>query len=193
MSLRLGFSLLVALFLSPSLWAAECAGVNYPDKDSEFGIELKLNGLGLREATVFAVDVYVAALYVEKKSLDGSAIINSEGPKKLILKFVREVPKKDISDAWSEGFRKTTGSNIEKLRTRITELNGWMDDMRIGSVITFIIQDSPLSSQLDVEINGNRKGTIKGRDFVRPFLSIWLGKEPPNPGLKAGLLGGSCG
>ena len=193
MSLRLGFSLLVALFLSPSLWAAECAGVSYPDKDSEFGIELKLNGLGLREATVFAVDVYVAGLYVEKKSMDGGAIINSEGPKKLILKFVREVPKKDISDAWSEGFSKTTGGNIEKLRTRITELNSWMDDMRIGSVLTFAIQDSPLLSQLNVEIDGNRKGTIKGRDFVRPFLSIWLGKEPPNPGLKTGLLGGGCG
>ena len=68
-----------------------------------------------------------------------------------------------------------------------------MDDMRIGSVLTFAIQDSPLLSQINVEIDGNRKGTIKGRDFVRPFLSIWLGKEPPNPGLKVGLLGGGCG
>ena len=193
MSLRLGFSFLVALFLSPSLWAADCAGVSYPEKDSEFGIELKLNGLGLREATVFAVDVYVAALYVEKKSMDGSAIINSEGPKKLILNFVREVSKSDISDAWSEGFSKTTGGNIEKLGLRITELNSWMEDMRNGSVLTFIMQDSPVSSQLNVEIDGKRKGSIKGRDFIRPFLSIWLGKDPPNAGLKAGLLGGSCG
>ena len=65
--------------------------------------------------------------------------------------------------------------------------------MRIGSVITFIIQDSPVLSQLIVAIDGNRKGSIKGRDFVRPFLAIWLGKDPPNAGLKAGLLGGSCG
>ena len=46
---------------------------------------------------------------------------------------------------------------------------------------------------LQVEVNGAAKGNIKGDDFAKAFLSIWLGAEPPNPELKAGLLGGSCG
>lgn len=41
-------------------------------------------------------------------------------------------------------------------------------------------------------MNGTVAGTIEGDDFSKTFLSIRLGDHPPNPGLKAGLLGGSC-
>jgi len=41
-------------------------------------------------------------------------------------------------------------------------------------------------------VNGAAKGTIKGDDFGKALLSIWLG-DPPNPEIKAGLLGGPCG
>jgi Chalcone isomerase-like len=34
---------------------------------------------------------------------------------------------------------------------------------------------------------------VEGDDFARAFLAIWLGAKPPNPSLKAGLLGGACG
>jgi hypothetical protein len=44
-----------------------------------------------------------------------------------------------------------------------------------------------------VNVNGRSKGTIEGTDFARVFFSIWLGSQPPNPGLRSGLLGGSCG
>ena len=36
-------------------------------------------------------------------------------------------------------------------------------------------------------------GTIKGDDFAKAYLAIWLGGDPPNPEIKAGMLGGSCG
>jgi hypothetical protein len=42
-----------------------------------------------------------------------------------------------------------------------------------------------------VSVNGSVKGTIRGDDFGRTFLSIWLG-VPPNPEIKVGLLGGKC-
>jgi hypothetical protein len=35
--------------------------------------------------------------------------------------------------------------------------------------------------------------TIEGADFARALFLIWLGKHPPNAGLKKGLLGGECG
>jgi chalcone isomerase-like protein len=41
-------------------------------------------------------------------------------------------------------------------------------------------------------VNGADKGSIEGQDFSRAFLAIWLGDAPPNPELKAGLLGGAC-
>jgi hypothetical protein len=42
----------------------ECKGVNFPDQAQVDGSNLVLNGLGLRHATAFKVNVYVAALYV---------------------------------------------------------------------------------------------------------------------------------
>jgi hypothetical protein len=47
--------------------------------------------------------------------------------------------------------------------------------------------------QTQVDVNGAVKGTIKGDDFAKAFFAVWLGPNPPNPGLKTGLLGGACG
>jgi hypothetical protein len=41
-----------------------------------------------------------------------------------------------------------------------------------------------------VEVKGEAKGTLAGADFARALWGVWLGAEPPNPGLKKGLLGG---
>ena len=51
----------------------ECKGVNFPDQAQVDGSTLTLNGLGLRQATMFKVNVYVAALYVAKTSNDPNA------------------------------------------------------------------------------------------------------------------------
>ena len=193
MSLKSVAALIIAILFSSSVLGAECAGVTYPEKDQEGGVELILNGLGLREATMFKVDVYVAALYVPSKSSLGDTIITAEGPKKLILKFVRGVSKDDISGAWSESFEKVAGDNLEKLKTRITKLNSWMADMNVGSTLTFIFSNSDSNSQVRVELNGANKGQILGVDFAKSLLSIWLGPDPPNEGLKIGLQGGKGG
>jgi len=49
---------------------------------------LVLNGLGLRQATMMKVNVYVAALYVAQRSADANAILASNTPKDLIFQFV---------------------------------------------------------------------------------------------------------
>jgi hypothetical protein len=46
---------------------------------------------------------------------------------------------------------------------------------------------------VEVNVNATAKSTLKGDDFAKAFLSIWLGADPPNPEIKAGLLGGACG
>src|SRR5215470_9478338 len=69
----------------------ECAGVNFPDQAQVEGTNLTLNGLGLRLATMLKVKVYVAALYVGKKSNDPASILGSSGPTELSMQFVRDV------------------------------------------------------------------------------------------------------
>lgn len=168
----------------------ECAGVGFPDQAQVNGNTLTLNGLGLRQATMLKVNVYVAALYVAKASTDPNAILGSNGPKQLVLHFVRNVGAADLRKAWDEGFTSNAKDQIPALRERIETLRGWMADMKSGDRMTFIHVPG---TGVQVDVSGTTRGTIKGDDFAQAFLSIWLGARPPNAGLKAGMLGGACG
>lgn len=132
------------------------------------------------------VDVYVAGLYLEKRSKDPAAILKSKESKHLVLHFVREVERDDIVEAWSDGFEKNVGKKrLDKLQKRIDKLNSWMSDIAEDQELAFtIVHDKGVT----VKVAGATKGTIEGNDFSRAFLSIWLG-APPNEGLKNGLLG----
>jgi hypothetical protein len=178
------------------LWGAEvaqgkeCVGVGFPDQAQVNGNTLTLNGLGLRQATMLKVNVYVAALYVAEPSTDPNAILGSNAPKELVLHFVRNVGATDLRKAWDEGFAGNAKDQLPALKDRVETLKGWMGDMKAGERITFIHMPG---AGTQVDVGGTTKGTVQGDDFARAFLSIWLGAHPPNSGLKAGVLGGACG
>jgi len=170
--------------------AKECKGVGFPDQIQVAGSTLKLNGLGLRQATMLKVNVYVAALYVANVSSDANGILGSNTPKALVLHFVRDVSGADLNKAWEEGFATNAKDRLPALKERIGKLKGWMADMKTGQRLSFTHKPG---AGIEVDVNGAVKGTVEGDDFATAFLSIWLGAQPPNPGLKAGLLGGACG
>jgi hypothetical protein len=182
-------ALLAALAAAPA-HGKECKGVNFPDQTQAGGTALVLNGLGLRQATAFKVNVYVAALYVAQTSTDANAILASNTRKELILQFLRDVDGADLSKGWQEGFDNNAKAQLPALKERIEKLKGWMADMKTGQRLTFVAKPG---AGIEVNVNGTVKGTIEGDDFAKAFLSIWLGATPPNPSLKAGLLGGDCG
>jgi hypothetical protein len=167
----------------------ECQGVNFPEQVQIDSGALMLNGLGLRQATILKVNVYVAALYVAKISSDPHALLESNTPKKLILHFLHNVSDDDLKKGWEEGFEHNAKEQLSALKERIEMFKGWMTDMKSGQQLIFIHKPG---IGLQVEVNGTVKGMIKGDDFATAFLSIWLGAHPPNPGLKSGLLGGAC-
>ena len=167
----------------------ECKGVSFPDQVQVAGSALSLNGLGLRQATVFKVNVYVAALYVAKTSNDANAILASNTPKEIVLHFVRNVSADDVAKGWNEAFEKNAKSELPALKDRIAMLNGWMADLKSGERLTFVYTPD---AGVQVDVNGKVKGAIKGDDFAKAFFSIWLG-DPPNPEIKTGMLGGACG
>ncbi len=183
-------ALLFAAMGAGAALGKECKGVTFPDQAQVDGSNLVLNGLGLRQATAFKVNVYVAALYVAKTSTDANALMGSSAPSELILQFVRNVGADDLRKGWSEGFEKNSKDQLPALKDRIATLNGWMGDVKSGERLTFIHKPG---TGLQVDVNGAVKGTIKGDDFAKAFLAIWLGSDPPNPEIKAGMLGGSCG
>lgn len=180
------FLLFVAALGAGPAAAGELAGVTLPDQIAVDSKTLVLNGLGLREATVLKVDVYVAGLYLEKKSPDPGEITGSEQVKRLVLKFVRSVGRAEIVKAWDEGFEKSAGKSKAALRDRIATFNSWMSDMPDGATLSFTYLPG---TGVQVEVKGETKGTISGPDFAQGLFGIWLGPSPPNPGLKRGLLG----
>jgi hypothetical protein len=183
-------ALVVAALSAGVAQGKECKGVNFPDQAQVEGANLTLNGLGLRQATAFKVNVYVAALYVAKASNDANALLGANAPSELILQFVRNVGADDLRKGWSEGFEKNSKDQLPALKDRIATLNGWMADVKAGERLTFT---SKPGAGVTVNVNGVVKGTVKGDDFAKAFLAIWLGGDPPNPEIKAGMLGGACG
>lgn len=183
--IRLLALILMVLVTSTAAGAAQKGGVTMPDTVDVGGKTLQLNGMGIREATVFNVKVYVAGLYLESKSQDAGAILGSSGNKRLVLKFVRNVDRDDITTAWKDGFKRNAESQIPALQQRIDQLNAWMVAMSVGDTMAFTYV---AGQGVEVSVKGAAKGTIQGEDFARAFFSIWLGK-PPNKSLRKGLLG----
>jgi hypothetical protein len=176
---------IVLLGVAPAQ-AKDCQGVSFPDQLQVDGRTLALNGLGLRQATLLKINVYVAALYVTKPSADANLLLGSTSPKQLVLQFLRDVSAAELIKAWVQGFDIRLAPFKEYLET----LKGWMADMKTGQRLTFVHRPG---TGLEVDVNGAAKGTIKGDDFAKAFFSIWLGANTPNRALKSGLLGGVCG
>jgi hypothetical protein len=177
--------LLVALLALPAT-AGQLAGVTLPDQVTVDGRTLVLNGLGLREATVLMVDVYVAGLYVETKTSDVGAILEADQPKRLVMRFVHTVGKEKLANAWTEGFDKNAGDQRASLSDGLAKLNDAMADVRKGDVITLTYLPG---AGVTVNVKGTDAAVIPGDAFQRVLFSIWLGPKPPNVSLREGLLG----
>ena len=172
--------------LSAPAWAGERAGVRMPDSLQVAGKKLVLNGLGVREATMFNVDVYVAGLYLEQPSKDAAKILASDEVRVLHLRFVRDVGRGDVVSSFSEGFERNASDAVPAIRPRISRFMSWMPSFEDGGSLTLTYVPNEGTR---VAVNGRMKGTIEGADFARALFAIWLGPRPPNGGLKRGLLG----
>jgi hypothetical protein len=188
------FRLIVLASLALSAGIAdgrECRGAQFPERVEVHGTSLVLNGLGLRTATVFSVQVYVAALYVSKQSSDPRAIIDTPGPTQIVMQFLRGLSAGQIRDSWAQDLAKEgTPQQLAPLKGRLTQLQAWMEDVKSGQRLTFTRIPG---EGLTVALDGQVKGTIPGDDFARAFLLIFLGDHPPTLEVKSGLLGGACG
>jgi hypothetical protein len=179
-----------SLFGASRALAKQCVGVSMPDALSIDGKELRLNGMGLREATLLGIDVYVAGLYLEQRSSDATKIIASESVKHVRLSLLRDVSREDLADQLGQYFRHAAGKDYDKLKARFERMASWLPTLREGD--TFSVTYRP-GAGLEVKHGSKSLGTIVGADYARTIFAIWLGDKPPNQGLKAGMLGGACG
>lgn len=184
--MRIAVALVVLAAMFAPAQAGEKSGVKMPDTMVIAGKRLTLNGMGLREATIFNVNVYVAGLYLETVSSDASAIVQSNQVKVLTLRFVRDVDQEDITKAWRDGFKNNATVKLASIQPLVDRLNAWMPNFSDGDVLTFRYEPG---TGVTVVVNGQIKGTINHEDFARSLFSIWLGQKPPTKALRSGLLG----
>jgi hypothetical protein len=129
--------------------------------------------------------VYAAGLYLENSSRDGEAIANSDQPKSIEMVFMREVSAKQMAEAFQEGFEKNCVADCAKLKPDIGKLQSLMKDMKKGDAMAFHF----LPDKVEVMIRGQKAGSIGDKGFSQQLIRCWIGKNPPNAGLKEGLLG----
>ncbi len=168
--------------LSASLLAATLADVTLPDTITVGNQTLVLNGMGLRSKMF--IKVYVGGLYLEKKTNDPAAIIQSDSTKRVVLQFIYgEVTREQMAEAFDEGF-KNNAPNAPK--AEVQQLVGALETMKKGEqmVVTYVP-----GTGTTLTIRGKDKLTIPGLPFAQAVFSVWFGPKPPASDLKNGMLG----
>lgn len=175
--------LLGSLVLAATAQAKEYWGVNIPDSLDHDGQKLMLNGAGLRSK--FFVKAYVGALYTVEPSNNATSHIDASTLRVIQLHFKLDVAADKIRGAWMEGFENNCKPKCAELKPSLTELNDLMDDQKEGQVLGFVLEGDKVSVTKD----GQVKGTIEKPGFPQAVMSIFVGKNPADSDLKAGLLG----
>src|SRR5215472_9876795 len=120
-------ALLIAIFTFALLLDlhAGLAGVTLPDNVNVGGTNLVLNGIGLR--TKFMVKVYVVGLYLPQKSSDATAIMKTEGPKRIVMQFLHNASKSQMGDAFNESFANNSPDAAKAVRADIDRLTAALE------------------------------------------------------------------
>lgn len=172
-----------------SLASGYCVATPTPQADSfpaqilVAGKPLVLNGVGMREATVFKVDVYEGGLYLEKATSDAEAAI-AQPRKRIEMRFKREVDRKKLAEGWKEGWQRNCENDCGTYLDGITAMGAKMEDMKEGETITITF----LPEAVEIQVKGGAATKIGDAAFAKFLPRLWLG-NPPNPELKQGMLG----
>ena len=176
------------LLLALPSHAAQLDDVILPDTVTLEGsdTELQLNGMGYR--TKFVFNIYVGALYTEKKVATRDEVQALKGPKRVVMHMVYdEVSAEKMASAWREGFEENNSEDkLATLEERLQTLISYFDALKEGDIV---LLDYIPGIGTRVTIRGEHRGDIAGEDFYAALLDVWLGEEPADDELKEAMLG----
>lgn len=163
------------------------SGVTMPGTLKVGNNNLVLNGAGIR--VKLFMDIYVAGLYVTAKSNNGEAIAKANDASAVKLQITSSLVTSDrMKEAILEGFKKSTGGNTAPVQAKIDRFVKLFSLEPIVKGNVFDLQYTP-GTGVQVYKNGKLLETIDGLDFKTALWGIWLGNDPADKGLKAGMLG----
>ncbi len=177
------------LCASMGVAAAEIEGQHFDDRIRLADSELVLNGLGLRAVAWFKG--YAAGLYLGQKVRSADAALSAPGPKRVRMKMMVEVESKEFAKAFEKGMKRNlTPAEREALADRIDRFDRTVLALGVLKKGDIVDLDWLPARGLVLSINGQPKGEpFSGEAFYAAILKIFIGPEPVDKKLKAGLLG----
>jgi len=164
-------------------------GARYETSVVLAGERLELNGVGVRKRFLF--DIYAGGLYVPKRATRTEDLVNQPGPKRVALRFLRDVDGELFVSSLHNGLKANhSEAELAKWKTQVETLTRTIRTIalvRRGESVHF--EYTP-EDGTRVTVNGVTRGPlIPGADFYAAVLRVWLGETPADAGLKKGMLG----
>jgi hypothetical protein len=180
---------LLLLAMACSVHAARIEDQTFDDHIRVADTDLQLNGVGLR--AVAWLKGYAAGLYLVEKAGTPAAVLAQKGPKRVQLKMMVDVDSKEFVKAFGKGMRRNhSAAEQAVLRERMARFDVLvtaLGKLKKGDVVDL---DWLPGQGLRLALNGRVRGeTIPGEDLYAGILKIFVGRDPVDPKLKAGLLG----
>lgn len=184
--ISLSLGLLLALLITATAQVT-IGDVTLPGSLKAGNTNLVLNGGGTR--VKFFMDIYVAGLYLPAKNSNADAIVKANEPQAVRLQITSNMATSDrMADAVKEGFEKSTGGKLAPIQGKIDRFLKLFRQEAIVKTNVFELVYEPAAGT-KVYKNGKLLDTIEGMDFKTALFGIWLGNDPVEPKLKAGMLG----
>ncbi len=158
-----------------ALLLAAFADGEFPASREAGGRRLVLNGTGRRLYSWLRVEVYRAALYLERPSGEAEAILAATGPRLVEVHYRRAVPLESVVAAWEA----TLGQPLPEA------FRAWLRPIAVGDVERQLF----LGDGVVLEGPGRPAARVAGAGFARRLLGCWIGPAMPDEGLRRGLLG----
>lgn len=165
-------------------------GARYDQSIVLGGQPLVLNGVGVRKRFVF--DIYVGGLYVAKKAARTEELVGQPGPKRVALRFLREVEGDLFVNSLHVGLKANhTEAELGRWTNQVETLTTTIKTIALARRGDTVYFDYTPQDGTRVSVNGVTRGPlIPGEDFYAAVLRVWLGEQPADAGLKKGMLGG---
>ena len=165
------------------------AGVRFEPRVQLAGQALQLNGTGLR--AVAWLKGYAAGLYLARPAANADAALAQAGAKRLQLRLLVDVPVDEFVKAFHKGVERNTAADQHAaLAERMAGFDALLRPLGTVKKGDLVNLDLVPGLGLLCWHNGRQLGpAIPGDDFYTALLRIFLGEQPVDAALKAGLLG----
>ena len=183
---KIVFVLCFLIFVSEADASDKIAGVTVEESFKTESQTLVLNGAGIRSKMF--IKLYVGMLYLEEKSNDSEAIMNSDKDMVLRLEIVSGmITSEKMLASTKKGFEKATGGKTDQIKDEIAAFNVcFSEKIEKGDVFDMVYTKG---ANVTVYKNNSIKGTISGMAFKRAMFGIWLSDKPADKKLKKSMLG----